>query len=61
MKMLKDAGIRDVRAIRSRANRALAMRRIGREDHDAIADLCDKLEARITSMEEVDPQRKEFG
>jgi len=60
MKLLKEAGVDEVRALRSRVIKSLAMGRIGRDDHDYLVDRLDEVEARIVSMEERDPRRKEF-
>lgn len=60
MKTIKEAGTEEIRALRSRTSRSLAMGRISREDHDFIVEKCDEIEARIQQMREIDPKRREF-
>lgn len=60
MKTIKEAGIEEVRKLRQRAIRSLAMERIHQEDCKYIVDRLDQIEARIQVMWEDDPNAKEF-
>lgn len=57
MRSMKDAGLRDVRSVRRRARRLLALERVLPEDVDYITGRLDEVEARIISMQEFN----EFG
>jgi hypothetical protein len=54
---MKDAGLRDVRSVRRRARRLLALDRVLPEDVEYITARLDEVEARIISMQEFN----EFG
>lgn len=60
MRPLKDAGLREVQSVINRAGRAYGMRRISQEDHDYIKTRLQEVEARIVSMQELNPDLKEF-
>lgn len=57
MRSMKDAGLRDVRSVRRRARRLLALDRVLPEDVEYITARLDEVEARIISMQEFN----EFG
>lgn len=59
MRPLKDAGVREVARLRTRARRALAMERALPADVDYIVRRLDEVEARIVSMWEHDEEGKE--
>ena len=59
MKSLKDAGSRDLDAVRSRALRLAGLGRVTSEDAKEVADRCDALKTYIGSIDEIDPDTKE--
>jgi len=59
VKSMKEAGAEEVRRLRKRAIRSLAMERIFEEDCKYIVKRCDELEARIQQMWEMG--REEFS
>lgn len=61
MRSMKDAGLRDVRSVRRRARRLLALERVLPEDVDYITGRLDEVEARIISMQEFNEYGKEEG
>jgi hypothetical protein len=56
---MKDAGLKDARAVRSRARKLWGMERISRPDFEYIDKRMDEVEARIVSMTETDEYGKE--
>jgi hypothetical protein len=56
---LKDAGLREVAALRRRARRQLTLARVLPEDAAYIIVRCDEIEARIVSMQEFNEDGKE--
>jgi len=61
MRSMKDAGLRDVRSVRRRARRLLALERVLPEDVEYITARLDEVEARIISMQEFNEYGKEEG
>ncbi len=59
MRSLKDAGLAEVRALKRRTRRLLAMERVLPADAAYITARCDEIEARIVSMHEVNEYGKE--
>ena len=59
MRSLKDVGLRDVRSVKRRTRRLLAMERILPGDADYITTRLDEVEAKIVSMHEVNEYGKE--
>ncbi len=59
MRPLKSAGVGEVRALRSRTRRLLALGRVLPADAAYIVERCDEIEARIVSMHEEDEYGKE--
>jgi hypothetical protein len=57
MQSMKDAGLREIKAVRNRNRRLWAMERIQRPDFEYIDERLDEVEARIVSMVEIN----EFG
>lgn len=60
MLSMKDKGIEEVRSVKRRAARSLALGRISKDSYDKIADKCDELEAIIINMDEQDERRMSF-
>ena len=56
---LKDAGLREVAALRRRARRAVALGRVLPPDAAYIVERCDEIESRITAMLEYDENGSE--
>lgn len=61
MRSLKTAGLREVRALRQRTRRLVAMERVYPEDAEYINRRCEEIEARIVSMQETNEYGKEEG
>jgi hypothetical protein len=59
MRSLKSVGLREVRSLRQRTRRLLAMERVYPEDAEYIIGRCDEIEARIVSMSEINEYGKE--
>lgn len=59
MRPMKEAGIKDVQAVRRRVTRQRAMGRVGQADFEYIDKRLREVEARIASMSETDEYGKE--
>jgi hypothetical protein len=60
MKSMKEEGAEEIRRLRKRTIRSLAMGRIKEADCRFITDRCDQIESRIQQMWEHDPGEEEF-
>lgn len=60
MKSMKEAGLREVQSLINRSARTYGLGRIDLADHEYIKQRLHEVEARIVSMEENDPEMKEF-
>lgn len=58
---LKVTGLDELRSLRTRAARQLALSRISRSDHDTVVDAVERVEAVIASIKERDEQGNEIG
>lgn len=61
MRTIKTRGIEELRALRRRVRRSLAMERISRDDFLYIDARLDEVEARMITMRELDEDGKETG
>lgn len=59
MRSLKDAGLAEVRSLKRRTRRLVAMERVFPEDGEFITSRLDEVEAKIVSMMEVNEYGKE--